>query len=336
MNRLAWGKTYLAAVLLSVTALVPAGVTADQSREEVRSPPDTVFARVGDRVVTQRAFDEAYRHALRSRFYHGRPPEGQLDAVRRQVADEVVMRVLLLGEAERLGLHPDDGSIGATLDAYDRRYADSPRYKAHRDELRATLRARLAEEDLLRQIETRVRRVAPPDEKQLVAYYEANPDKFTEPGRQRVSVILLKVDPSSAAAVWDAVLEQAGDLVQRIARGEDFAELARTHSGDASAHRGGDMGYLHQGMLSPAAQDVVDALPLGQVSAPVRLLEGVAVFRVDERRPARLRAFADVAARARELWLRETGERAWTDLRETLRASTPVTVSRLAGEAAAQ
>ena len=104
-----------------------------------------------------------------------------------------------------------------------------------------------------------------------------------------------------------------------------YEELARLRSSDRSAENGGDMGYLHRGMLSPAAQDVVDKLEIGELSEPVRLLRGVGIFKVSARKEARQRAFADVKHRARDLFVRDRSDQAWTSLKERLRSSTPVT-----------
>ena len=77
-----------------------------------------------------------------------------------------------------------------------------------------------------------------PNEKEVKAYYAANQAQFTEPEQLRVSVILLKVDPSSPAATWKQVDEQAQALAKRARAGEDFAALARQHSADPSAPQG--------------------------------------------------------------------------------------------------
>ena len=50
---------------------------------------------------------------------------------------------------------------------------------------------------------------------QIQAYYDANPDKFTEPRRQRVSVILLKVDPSSGSEAWQAAMASPSSRAAR-------------------------------------------------------------------------------------------------------------------------
>ena len=116
-------------------------------------------------------------------------------------------------------------------------------------------------------------------------------------------------------------------LLAQLRGGADFAELARLRSGDGSAAKGGDMGYLHRGMLGDQAQQVVDALAVGEVGEPVTLLEGVAIFRLEDRPALQLLAFEEVRERVRGLWLREHSEQAWQALLTRLRADTVITVS---------
>lgn len=190
----------------------------------------------------------------------------------------------------------------------------------------SSLRGYLEDEDRLQQLETTIKTIQPPSEEQLMAYYRANPDKFTEPPRQRVSVILLRVDPSSPREVWDAALKEGQDLFNRLQQGADFAELARLHSGDTSADNGGDMGYLHKGMLSPQAEAKIAQLQVDEHSSPMRLLEGVAIFKLTARSAARLRAFADVRERGEALWTKERADNVWREFTSRLRESTPVEI----------
>ena len=87
------------------------------------------------------------------------------------------------------------------------------------------------------------------------------------------------------------------------------------------------MGYLHRGMLGARAQAAVDAAGVGAIVDPVRLLEGVAIFRVDERPEPRLLPLEKVADRARELWLREERTDAWDAFRRGLREQADVRVN---------
>ena len=316
----------LVSVCLSVAALSGVSAADEASPTQQASSGDGLYARVGDREITVDQYKQAYNRAVRQRFYHGKPPEAELAAVRREVADELITRELLLIEAARIGLKPDQESIEAKLEQYDRRYAASPRWQQERAGMLGALKVKLEQDDLLHQIESRIKNLAPPSEQQLKSYYEQNLDKFTEPMRMKLSLILLVVDPSSSAEIWQSALDTGNELVRQLHDGADFAEFARTYSGDVSADKGGDMDYVHREMLSPAVQQAVDELELGQITGAIRTLQGVAILRLDDRQPERLRDFADVRERARELWLREQSDKAWSGFKQQLREETPVTV----------
>jgi parvulin-like peptidyl-prolyl isomerase len=285
-----------------------------------------MFASVGDSQISETEFNNAFSRHMRSKFYHGKPPEAQVDLVRQQVAESIITRSLLVAESRRQGLKCDEQAVLETIQQYDKRYASSEQWQQNRESLLGKLKERLCEDDLIRQIESKVRKVSRPTEKELSEYYESNLDKFTEPARQRVSVILLQVDPSAPKSVWDAATTEAKSIKAEIEQGGDFSEIASLRSADKSAQNGGDMGYLHKGMLSPAAEKVVDELSLKQISEPVRLLRGIAIFRVDERLPARVRAHSEVSLRVKDLWEREQGENNWTSFKDKLWATTPIKI----------
>ena len=263
---------------------------------------------------------------MRQRYYHSKPPEAELAAVRREIGDELITRELLLLEAGRTGLQPDHQSIQATLEQYDQRYADSPRWQQQRTVLLASLKQKLEQDDLLKQLEHKVRNIAPPTEKQVRAYYQQYPDKFTEPMRQKLSLILLVVDPSSPGEVWQAALDKGQQMVEELRSGADFAEYARLYSGDVTAQQGGDMGYIHREMLGKAVESKIDGLQAGEISDAIRTLQGVAILRLDDRKAQRLRDYEDVRDRARQLWVREHSEKAWVAFKARLRLDTPVEV----------
>jgi len=74
-------------------------------------------------------------------------------------------------------------------------------------------------------------------------------------------------------------------LTTRIEDGENFEELARSHSDDrASAIRGGDLGWTNPGDLIPKFEEIANALSSGQVSPPFRTQFGWHVVQVIERR----------------------------------------------------
>ncbi len=324
VGRAAWSRLAARALL---TAGVAAGILA--GAPAATQPADSgegIFAVVGGETLTRRQLSYAYYRTVRRQYYHGAPPERELADLHQRVADELIARTLLLQEARRLGVGHDEAQVAAELERYTARYSGSAGWREREHQVRPVLAAFLAEEATLRRFESRVRSIGEPDEQQLRAFYAANPGKFTEPARHRVSLILLRVAPGAPGEAWQAALAEGASLVAKLRAGADFADLARLHSADASAAAGGDMGYLHAGMIGPPAREVVEALAPGETSDPLRLLEGVAVLRVEDRTAPRLRDFDSVRERAAGLWAREQGEQAWQALQRRLRASTPVEI----------
>lgn len=115
-------------------------------------------------------------------------------------------------------------------------------------------------------------------------------------------------------------------LRDRIAAGVSFADVARIHSEDGSAPRGGDLGWLSSGDTVPEFERAMDGLKIGDVSEPVKSPFGWHLIQVDERRTAdvgvdreRLQVRQSIRARkadeAFEDWLRQLRDRAFVEIK---------------------
>jgi peptidyl-prolyl cis-trans isomerase SurA len=121
-------------------------------------------------------------------------------------------------------------------------------------------------------------------------------------------------------------LRKLNILRERIRQGADFAELARLNSDDASAARGGDLGWILPGDTVPPFEQAMDALAVGEVSTPVRTPFGFHLIEVLGRRTAdvavdrkRLQARRVLGSRraeeAYEEWVRQLRDRAYVEYR---------------------
>ena len=115
-------------------------------------------------------------------------------------------------------------------------------------------------------------------------------------------------------------------LRERIVQGADFADLARLNSDDASAARGGDLGWILQGDTVPDFERAMNALAPGQISEPIKTQFGYHLIQVVERRVAdvsgdrkRLEARRILRERkaeeAYQEWVRQLRDRAFVDYR---------------------
>ena len=115
-------------------------------------------------------------------------------------------------------------------------------------------------------------------------------------------------------------------LKERIDNGGDFAEIARTNSVDLSASKGGDLGWVYAGDTVPEFERAMDALKIGEISAPIQSPFGYHLIQVQERRTEeaskeRQRLVARQVLRERKAdeayqdWVRQIRDRAYVEYR---------------------
>ncbi len=140
----------------------------------------------------------------------------------------------------------------------------------------------------------------------------------------RVRHILLRV---SDLTPEPEVRRRLQDLRDRVVRGgQDFGQLARLHSVDPSATRGGELGWLYPGDTVPEFERAMNQLKPGEVSEPVQTPFGWHLIQVLERRTEespieRNRLAARQALRDRKAdeayqeWLRQLRDRTYVEYR---------------------
>lgn len=304
-------------------ATAPAAESEQSAAVARKEMHDRVFAVINGRAIPTSDYEAAFTTLIRQRFYHGQIPENELAGVREEIKSKLVQRVVLLEEAERRNIAPDMAQIDETLAGYEKRYTNSPQWQQNREMVLPELRKQLAEQSRIALLDKQVRDLPEPTEAEVRAYYDKNPGLFTEPEKLRLAVILLAVDPSSPATAWQGSRDEARAIYGRLENGADFEEAARLHS-SVYAEKSGDMGYLHRGMLPENIQQKIDKFEIGKLNEPIDTLEGVAIFRLLDRLPAKQRDFADVSARARDLLARERQDAAWKSLIDRLVAKADV------------
>jgi peptidyl-prolyl cis-trans isomerase SurA len=135
--------------------------------------------------------------------------------------------------------------------------------------------------------------------------------------------ILIKTNELTSESDARARLLQ---LRERIVNGTPFEDMARLHSEDASASKGGDLGWLNPGDTVPDFEKAMNALQIGEISEPVRSPFGLHLIQVQERRSQdvtqeRQRFLARQAIRERKAeeafqdWVRQIRDSAYVELR---------------------
>jgi len=127
------------------------------------------------------------------------------------------------------------------------------------------------------------------NEKDIKAYYKANPEEFTEKSKVRASHILVKTEDEAKA-----IIKEIGSLKDGALNAK-FAELAKAKSTGPSGPKGGDLGFFGQGQMVPAFNDAAFAMKKGEMTkAPVKSQFGYHVILVTDKQEAKNLSFEEV------------------------------------------
>ncbi|WP_313456198.1 SurA N-terminal domain-containing protein [Pseudomonas sp.] len=127
-------------------------------------------------------------------------------------------------------------------------------------------------------------------DEELKAQYEKEIANLAE--QRRAAHILIEVNDKVTDAQAKA---RAEEIEQRLAKGEDFAKLAKEFSQDpGSASNGGDLGFAGPGVYDPDFEEALYKLADGQVSAPVRTQFGYHVIKLLGKQAPEVSSFASL------------------------------------------
>ncbi|WP_457631109.1 peptidylprolyl isomerase [Oceanithermus sp.] len=250
----------------------------------VLAAPDTVVARVGDRVITQADLDLQFELFLRQSaggIQLSDETKAELMGLKKQYLERMVQDLVLVQEAERRGLAP-------SRELVDRRVQQSKESLASEAAFQAALKSygipdeatfwqmtydSMAYKALISDVRKRMQISSPA----IKMIYLLSRDRFVEPELYCSSHIMLKTR------------EEAEDVIRQLDEGADFARLAMSLSEDKiSGARGGEVGCLPRGKLVPEYEAAMLKLKPGEYTkTPVHTQYGWHVILLTKHVPAR-------------------------------------------------
>jgi peptidyl-prolyl cis-trans isomerase C len=151
----------------------------------------------------------------------------------------------------------------------------------------------------------------------LEKYYEAHKEEFKRGQEIQTRQIVVKSEP------------EARELEAKIAKGEDFADLARKFSIDPAAKTtGGDIGYHPRGTLIPEYEAAAFALTkVGQVSQPVKTQLGYHIIKLEGTRTGTYVPFPEVKEFIRQKMTQEKQSEALQKYIESLKKNANIKIN---------
>jgi len=164
---------------------------------------------------------------------------------------------------------------------------------------------------------------AKPQEADSRKYYDDHKAEY-ERVKARHILIRFKGSPVPAGANKDLTEEEALEKIKtlraRIIAGEDFAAVAKAESDDkGSGANGGDLDFFNRGHMTPPFDQAAFALPVGQISEPVKTQFGYHLIDVQKHET---RSFEDVRPEIEKKLGPELAQKAV----EKLKSQTPIQI----------
>jgi peptidyl-prolyl cis-trans isomerase SurA len=260
-----------------------------------------IAAVVNEDIVSTQELENRVRLALAT---SNLPNDAEMQRrLSQQVLRAMIDEKLQRQEAARLSITVADEELDTALrqlaDRNEITVAQLGQYLSQRGSSLAALRSQVAAQIIWLKIVAREIRPKAVVTEEQVDYAQRSAPAIAGERDLLLSEILLPVyGPEQEAQV----MRDALDLVQTLREGGDFAALARQVSVSASAESGGDLGWIPTSALSDELRSVLETVPAGQITDPVRSANGVQLFLVRDARasdgaPAAAPAASDAAAR---------------------------------------
>jgi parvulin-like peptidyl-prolyl isomerase len=252
-----------------------------------RAADTDVVLKVDNQVFTKQ---DLLRSMKQAAALAGIPPDmldlQMQEAFEQPAYEKLIERTLLVKEARRRGLWPDDKEATRKREEMLKTLPEGKNLAdvlaalgADQKSFEDDLRVDLAIAKLLEAIE---KGVPTPPSAVIDGIYESNKSVFTIPDTAAAAHILVKADRASGPEVLAEKKKRAEEIKAEVMGKEPavFARVAAEKSDDASSReRGGDLGLFKRGDLFPEFEAVAFKLKEGEIAGPVQTDRGFHIIR---------------------------------------------------------
>ncbi len=277
---------------------------------------DKIVAIVNGEIITLAEL-ESHRSELRdSPEVTGNPLEkrGKILESRRKILDRLIEEKLVDQQCKKLSIKVSTRDIDTAIEKVKKVNAITD------EQLKRALMAEgLSWEDYRQKLREQIRRAKlisrvvhkeiTVDEEGLKRFYIQHIERFKKPDQIRASHILIMIPQDADDLLVEALRQKGERISERLRRGENFGELARLHSDDASAKDGGDLGFFKGGELLPEFERVTLNLQPGQISGLVRTKIGFHIIKVTARKEGPVIPFEELTEKIRDQYIEEESQR---------------------------
>jgi len=285
----------IAVILLFLVFYVPAWADTTAS-------PDDKMAVVNGTVITRKELNREIKIFKDRLAKSGNQiPDIQLEAIKPKILESLVEQELLLQESRKKGVPVLPEEVEKQFSTVRNRYPTKEKF------IEAITGIDLTEDELRKKISkvfainlfvnTQIIDKITVTEEDAKSYYETHLDIFKKPAQVKASLILIKLDLYADKEKKEAAEKKIIIIQEKLAAGEDFAEVAKQYSEDPSSVKGGDLGYFSRGQTMKSVEDIAFALKPNDVSDAVQTPIGVQIIKVFDKKPEKNPSYEEVKNR---------------------------------------
>lgn len=169
-------------------------------------------------------------------------------------------------------------------------------------------------------------------ESEILAYYEANPQKYSEEDIFRARHIFFRTSETAPAEEIKRTMTSALQVLAEAKSGKDFIELAKKYSQDPAAQKdGGDMGSFKKGDMQAELENAISALKPGDISELIYTPLGLHIIKLEGRSKGKIKPFDSVKNEIQETLYRKKSEERFARWSSELRTKANIEIKDLKG-----
>ena len=248
---------------------------------------DTTIAIVEDDVITNYELSKEVNRIRKDLIEQGRklPPEASLN---RQVLELMVMKSILLQQANSRGVVITDTQLNSTLQNMAKR--NQMTLSQFRTQLIASgidynkFRQDIRDELAINHIKNQYTYQNVEVSEQEIDEFIARTAEQNASTEYKLSHILIALPDGASSEQVSKARETIDNIRMNIEQGADFAQQASEFSAGGNALQGGDLGWRKLAEIPSLFADVVPDMQPGSISAVLRSASGFHIIKLDQKR----------------------------------------------------
>jgi len=231
---------------------------------------------------------------IKQRFYSSTPmTEQQAAQIENEIVEIMIGGELLYQASQKDGIQVTDKEVKEQMAKSKAEFPDTEKFKNT-----------FTEQDITKKIATEkfiAKQFADTTtitDEQAKKYYETNLADFTRPEQVLVSQILIKVKEDATNEEKEKAKATLKGLQEELAKGGNFAELAKKNSQDPTASSGGVMGFVLRGQTEKPFEEAAFSLEADK-TAIVETKAGYHLIKASDKKETMVIPFEDVAEKLR-------------------------------------